>query len=106
MHMAHQRQVLTLLWDAGGTFKLKRCAILAEKNNHLKHIVRLGRLELFLAASAAVRDLEDPVTQTELRSFTGSLQRVLPIRLEPLNSGSGSEQQPTKVPAHDTPLLY
>lgn len=69
--MAHSRRVFILLRDARGTLKLKKCVFFAEKISYLEHIIRPGRLELSKAIAAAVHEVKEPSTRTEVRFFTG-----------------------------------
>lgn len=69
-HMARLRQALTLLWNAGVTFKLKTCSIMAKKINYLGHNIRPEGMELPEATTTVVCELNNTTTQTKLRSFS------------------------------------
>lgn len=68
-HMVHLRQVPTLWQDAGGTLKIEKYSISAQKMNHLFRVVRPKRLKLCNATGAAVYEIRARKNQRELRSF-------------------------------------
>lgn len=70
-HMVLLEQALALLRDAGVLLKLKKCPFFVEKINYLRKVIRPGLLKLYETTTAAVLELRDPATQTELRSFLG-----------------------------------
>lgn len=70
MHIAHLRQVLTLLRNSGFTLKVKKCAFFVTVN-YCGYIMLSARLELSEAIAAAVRELKDCATQTEVRCYHG-----------------------------------
>lgn len=69
--MAHLRQVLTLLRDSGVTLKLNNCSFLAEEMDYLGRVICPDRLEMTSTITAAFKQLRDPATQTEVKSFLG-----------------------------------
>lgn len=46
MQIAHLRQVLTLLWEAGVTLKLKKGSFFTEMITYFGHVIRQERLEI------------------------------------------------------------
>lgn len=67
--MTHFGKVLIFLRDAIVTLKLKKCPFFIENINGLGLVIRPGRLKLSKATTAAVRKINNRMTQTELRSF-------------------------------------
>lgn len=67
--MTPLQHVLTLLRDSGVTLEIKKCLFIPERNNSLGHVLRPGRPKPSETTTAAVHELNDPMTQTELRSF-------------------------------------
>lgn len=68
-YIAHLRQVLTLLWDAGVQLKLEKCSLFSEKMKYIGQFIRTGRLELAEVTTAAKRERKDATNQTEMRSI-------------------------------------
>lgn len=70
-HKAHLRQGLALLRDIMVTHLLKTFSILDEKIEYLGDVIRSGHLKMSNTTTAAIRELNNPTTQTEFRSFFG-----------------------------------
>ena len=70
-HLEHVEQVLSALYEANITLKIKKCVFFSNMVNYLGHIIRPGQLEIDNAHTAALREAQHPRTVTELRSFLG-----------------------------------
>jgi Reverse transcriptase (RNA-dependent DNA polymerase) len=70
-HARHLDEVLSILYGAGLSLKLAKCAFLRETVNFLGHIIRPGKLEVFSKTMDVLKTAKAPTTQTELRSFLG-----------------------------------
>lgn len=68
-HIAPLQQVMTLPRDAGVTLVLKNCLFAGAKINYLDDVIRLVGSELSETIAAALHELKNPTTPTELRSF-------------------------------------
>lgn len=63
--------VIGLLYEAGVKLKLKNCKFVADIIDYLSHVTRPSYLKIAEHRTDAVGKLEQPTTQTELRSFLG-----------------------------------
>eukprot|EP00171_Calliarthron_tuberculosum_P013936 IDg13936t1 len=70
-HLTHLDQVLTALKGAGVTLQLRKCEFFTDRIKYLGHIIRPGTLEVEEAATRCLRDVRQPTTPGELRSFLG-----------------------------------
>ena len=70
-HIAHVREVLTVLKEAGLSLKLKKCKFFATSVDYFGHVTRPGQLEVATKNTEAVKRFKEPTTQTEQRSFLG-----------------------------------
>lgn len=98
--------MLSLFYNAGVTFKLKKCDSFTETINYQGHVIRPRGLEFASHTTDAIRELQPPTSLTELRSFFGlctvfrrfvpqfvrvavplkrQLRKVQPSTFEPLN---------------------
>lgn len=67
--IAQARRVLTLLYEAGVTLKVKKYKYFTETIDYLGHIIRPGHPKLALRTTDAVTRLKQPTTLAELRFF-------------------------------------
>ena len=70
-HLAHAREVLRLLRDAGVSLKLSKCAFFDTSVTYLGHVIRPSRLEVERGNVVAIERARLPQNQTELRSLLG-----------------------------------
>lgn len=70
-HISHVRSVLTLLWDADRTMKLKRCEFFTCSICYLGRITRPGSLKTTSQRSGAIHNLKSPTTLTKPKYFLG-----------------------------------
>ena len=70
-HLRHVEEVLSTLHKAGVTLKLPKCEFFTDKVKYLGHVIKPGKLEIDATSTAALKQMEHPSTQTELRSFLG-----------------------------------
>eukprot|EP00171_Calliarthron_tuberculosum_P023134 IDg23134t1 len=70
-HLVHLDQVLTALKGAGVTLHLRKCEFFTDRIKYLGHIIRPGTLEVEEAATRCLKNVRQPTTPTELRSFLG-----------------------------------
>eukprot|EP00171_Calliarthron_tuberculosum_P022848 IDg22848t1 len=70
-HLVHLDQVLTALRGAGVTLHLRKCEFFIDRIKYLGHIIRPGTLEVEEAATRCLKNVRQPTTPTELRSFLG-----------------------------------
>jgi Reverse transcriptase (RNA-dependent DNA polymerase) len=70
-HARHLNEVLSLLYGAGLSLKLAKCAFFRDTFNYLGHVIRPGKLEVAAKNTDALKTAKPPATQTELRSFLG-----------------------------------
>ena len=70
-HFSHVERVLSALRSAGVTLKLAKCDWFTSTVKYLGHVIQPGTLGIDPVATKALRNLEHPRTQTELRSFLG-----------------------------------
>ena len=70
-HSADVREILTMLQHSGFTLKVRKCNFFAQSVDYLGHVIRPGKIEFAPKNTEAVEGLEEPCTQTELRSFLG-----------------------------------
>lgn len=68
-HIDHVRQVLTLVYDAGITLKLKKCEFFKNHTDYIDHATRRGHLQVSERTTDAIHGLEYPTTVTERRSI-------------------------------------
>lgn len=76
------KTVPNLLRNADVTLFVERCAFFKPSVDYLGYIIRRENLEVAKAMCSAVQKAQPPTTQTEFRSFFGSLQCVQKVRLE------------------------
>jgi Reverse transcriptase (RNA-dependent DNA polymerase) len=70
-HARNLDEVLSLLYGAGLSLKLAKCAFFRDTVNYLGQVIRPGKLEVATKNTDALKTAKPPTTQTELRSFLG-----------------------------------
>jgi Reverse transcriptase (RNA-dependent DNA polymerase) len=70
-HLRHLGDVLSRLYGAGLSLKLRKCHFVKEPVSYLGHVIRPGQPAVAENNTAALKDIQAPTTQTELRSFLG-----------------------------------
>lgn len=68
-HVEQFRRVLRLLHEARVPLSLKKCKLFGEKVDYSGHIIQPSRFEMAERTTNAAAKMENPTTQTELRSF-------------------------------------
>ena len=70
-HFKHVEEILKTLHAAGVTLKLAKCDFFTRTVKYLGHVIKPGTLEVDATATEALKGLQHPRNQTELRSFLG-----------------------------------
>ena len=70
-HLLHVEQTLKALHAVGVTLKLEKCELFTTTVKYLGHVLRPGTLSIDEIATEALKELQHPRTQTELRQFLG-----------------------------------
>jgi len=68
-HLQHFDEVLTRLGKAGVTLKTAKCHFFQEEVEYLGHVSRPGRVHVLEKNLRALRGLQYPETQTQMKSF-------------------------------------
>lgn len=77
-HISHKRHVLSFLKEAGFTLRLEKCTFFKNNVAYSNHFINPGQLEVANHITDAIREVRIPPIQTEIRSFIGFLQLILP----------------------------
>ena len=70
-HLKHVNEILDTLRKAGLSLKLKKCRFFTTTVDYLGHVIRPGLLEVATKNQEAIRKMNPPCTQTQVRSFLG-----------------------------------
>ena len=70
-HIKHVLKVLQLLYTAGVSLKISKCAFFDTSVTNLGHVIRPGRLAVEKRNVVTIERALPPTNQTELRSFLG-----------------------------------
>lgn len=79
-YMSHLRQIITLLRDSGVALKLKRCLCLAEKIDHLGHVICIGRLKISSTTIFGHQGIEGPYQSNGTPVVCRVMKRILSLR--------------------------
>jgi hypothetical protein len=70
-HLHHLNAVLSRLYGAGLSLKLRKCHFVKKTVSYLGHVIRPGELAVAEKNTVSLKTAQSPTTQTELRSFLG-----------------------------------
>lgn len=70
-HLEHLETVLSLLKAHGVSLKANKCHLFQEEVDYLGHVIRPGRVLVNEKNTRALRGLQYPRTQTQMKSFLG-----------------------------------
>lgn len=70
-HLNHVGEVVTTLTNVRIILKMKKCTFVSDQFEYLRHIIRLGKLQVDEAYKATIKQAKPPTTETYLRSFVG-----------------------------------